>query len=252
MASIQNGVQKFIESDYSESTGGIFIVYVAATVIAVAYLYYRLRMLTVMLAMLKLPVADAINPATEDGSQTDGKLGTICSPSEIVVVALLVFVVAVIGYVLWKTMKICYYKIVVHRMITTQQFTCDQIKQHLYVHIYTATRSITLCVGIINVNLINCKISKSLTATTMAIRGKRRGIHSYLRINWEGAKLISDGCNAVNRPNIVAILLGEYEHMQQIIIINKRYNLKVIAGSSNIFPPVMGEDQSSGDHVNRV
>ena len=30
-------------------------------------------MLTVMLAMLKLPVADAINPATADGSHTDGK-----------------------------------------------------------------------------------------------------------------------------------------------------------------------------------
>ena len=76
IASMKNSVQKFIESDYSESTGGILVVYVAARVIAIAYLYYRLRMLTVMLAMLKLPVADAINPATADGSHTDGKLGT--------------------------------------------------------------------------------------------------------------------------------------------------------------------------------
>ena len=252
MASRKNNVQKFIESDYSESTGGILVVYVAATVIAVAYLYYRLRMLTVMLAMLKLPVADAINPATADGSHTDGKLGTNCSPSEIVEVALLVFAVAAIGYVLWKTMKICYYKIVVHRMITTQQFTCDQIKQHLYVHIYTATRSITLYMGTINANLINCKISKSLSETTMAIRGNRRGIHSYLRINWKGAKLILDGPNAINLPNIVDIPLGKYNHVSQIML-NKRYNLKVIAGSSNIFLPVpVRDDQSSGDHVNKV
>ena len=175
MASMKNSVQKFIENDYSESTGGILVVYVTATVIAVAYLYYRLRMLTVMLAMLKLLVTDAINPAMADGSHTDGKLGTNCSPSEIVVVALLVFAIAAIGYVLWKTMKICYYKIVVHRMITTQQFTCDQIKQHLYVHIYTATRSITLYT--INANLINCKISKLLSETNMAIRESCDGIH---------------------------------------------------------------------------
>ena len=252
MASMKNSVQKFIESDYSESTGGILVVYVTATVIAVTYLYYRLHMLTVMLAMLKLPVADAINPATADGSHTDGKLGTNCSPSEIVVVALLVFAVAAIGLVLWNTIKICYYKIVVHRMITTQQFTCDQIKQHLYVHIYTATRSITLYMGTINANLINCKISKPLSETTLAIRGNRRGIHSYLRINWKGAKLILDGSNAINLPNIVAIPLDKYNQVNQIII-NKRYNLKVIAGSSNIFLPMpVREDQSIGDHVNKV
>ena len=87
MASMKNGVQKFIESDYSKSTGDILVVYVTATVIAVAYLYYRLRMLTVMLAMLKLPVSDAINPTMADGSHTDGKLGTNCSLSEMVVVA---------------------------------------------------------------------------------------------------------------------------------------------------------------------
>ena len=129
----------------------------AVTAVAVTYSYYRLGMLIVMLAMLKLPFTDAINSATDDGSHTAGKLGTNCLPSKIVVVALLVFAVAAIGYVLWKTMKICFYKIVVHHMITTQQFTGDQIKQHLYIHIYTATRSITLYVG---TTILNLSIAK--------------------------------------------------------------------------------------------
>ena len=74
-----------------------------------------------------------------------------------------------------------------------------------------------------------------------------------MRISWKGAKLILDESNAINLPNIVAIPLGKYNHVNQIII-NKRYHLKVIAGSSNIFlpVPVMGEDRGSGDQVNRV
>ena len=67
-------------------------------------------------------------------------------------------------------------------------------------------------------------------------------------------KLILDGSNTINLPNIVAIPLGKHNRVQQVIINNKRYNFKVIAGSSNIFlsGPVMDEDRGSGDQVNRV
>ena len=73
MASMKNSVQKSIEIDYSESTSGILVVYMAVTAVAVTYSYYRLCMLIIMLAMLKLPVTDAINSATDDGSQTASK-----------------------------------------------------------------------------------------------------------------------------------------------------------------------------------